>query len=87
MRETTVVVENSVGGAVWLTAREAAARARCGVKVVYRATKSRRLRAVRITGRRELRYRPSWVDAWLESLVIGEDRPSVQNDFEMGRHP
>ena len=50
----------------WLTVAEAAQRARCGVKTVYREVRAGRLRAARIGGRRELRLRPEWVDTWLE---------------------
>ena len=53
---------------IWLTVTEAAARARCGPKVIYRAVQGRRLRAAQIGGRRELRVRVDWIDAWLESL-------------------
>ena len=50
----------------WLTVAEAAQRARCGVKTVYREVQAGRLRAARIGGRRELRLPSEWVDAWLE---------------------
>ena len=53
----------------WLTPKEAAGRARCGVKMIYREVKAGRLRAARIAGRRELRVKPEWVDAWLESTA------------------
>jgi excisionase family DNA binding protein len=53
----------------WLTVREAADRARCGPKTIYRAVKSRQLRAARIGGRRELRFLATWIDSWL----IGEE--------------
>jgi excisionase family DNA binding protein len=49
----------------WLTVGEAARRARCGVKTIYREVRAGRLRAARIGGRRELRLRPEWVDDWL----------------------
>jgi excisionase family DNA binding protein len=49
----------------WLTVDEAAERARCGVKTVYREVRARRLRAARVGGRRELRLLPEWVDQWL----------------------
>ena len=49
----------------WLTVREAAQRARCGVKTIYREVQAGRLRAARIGGRRELRLLAEWVDAWL----------------------
>ena len=51
--------------APWLTVREAAGRARCGVKTIYREVRERRLKAARIGGRRELRLKPEWVDDWL----------------------
>jgi excisionase family DNA binding protein len=49
----------------WLTVREGAAYARCGVKVIYRAVESGRLRAVKLGGRRELRLTREWIDQWL----------------------
>ena len=49
----------------WLTVKEAAARAQCGVKLLYREVQARRLQATRLGGRRELRFRPEWVDEWL----------------------
>jgi len=49
----------------WLTVREAAARARVGVKVIYREVKASRLRAARVGQRRDLRLLAEWVDAWL----------------------
>jgi excisionase family DNA binding protein len=52
----------------WLTVPEAAERARCGPKVIYRAVHSGQLRAAQIGGRRELRFRVEWIDAWIESL-------------------
>lgn len=50
---------------IWLTVGEAAERARCGPKLLYREVKAGRLRAARIGGRRELRLLPEWVDSWL----------------------
>ncbi len=49
----------------WLTVDEAADRARCGVKLIYREVKAGRLRAAKVGGRRELRLLPEWVDEWL----------------------
>ena len=69
---TLVPVETSP----WLTVAQAADRARCGRKLIYREVRSGRLRAARIGGRRDLRFRAEWVDAWLDqasarSPVIG----------------
>jgi excisionase family DNA binding protein len=51
----------------WLTVQEAARRARCGIKIVYREVVAGRLRAVRVGGRRSLRFRAEWIDEWLEA--------------------
>ncbi len=49
----------------WLTVKEAAARARCGTKLIYREVTAERLQAARVGGRRELRLRADWIDDWL----------------------
>ena len=49
----------------WLTVSEAAQRARCGPKLIYREVRAGRLQAARIGGRRELRFRAEWIDQWL----------------------
>jgi len=49
----------------WLTVKEAAARARCGVKLIYREVTAKRLQAARVGGRRDLRFRAEWIDDWL----------------------
>lgn len=62
----------------WLTVKEAAQRARCGPRVVYRAVEAGQLRAARLGGRRELRLLSEWVDAWLFSTTPVElDRPAT----------
>lgn len=53
----------------WLTAEEAAERARCGVKTIYREVRAKRLRAARIGGRRELRFLAAWIDEWLMTQI------------------
>jgi excisionase family DNA binding protein len=64
----------------WLTVGEAAERARVGVKLIYREVAAGRLRAARVGGRRDLRLRPEWIDAWLDATAIPvevfSDRPS-----------
>lgn len=59
----------TVPAPVWLNVREAAARAGCGPKIIYLAVRGGRLRAARIGGRAELRFRAEWVDTWLEGLA------------------
>lgn len=52
---------------VWLTVQQAANRAQCGEKLLYRAVRRREIRHVKLNGRGDLRFRPVWVDDWLES--------------------
>jgi excisionase family DNA binding protein len=61
----------------WLTAREAAARARVGLKVIYRSARSGRLRSAKVGGRRELRFLAEWIDSWLieTSTPVETSRP------------
>lgn len=60
----------------WLTVEEAADRARCGVKLIYREVRTGRLRAARVGGRRELRLLAEWVDDWL-LRHSSEEHPSL----------
>ena len=57
----------------WLTVREAADRARCGVRLIYREVRARRLRAARVGGRRELRMRAEWIDTWLDAHTTPQE--------------
>ncbi len=61
----------------WLKIREAAERARCGPKTIYRAVRGGQLRAARIGGRRELRFLEDWIDQWLiGETTVREYRPN-----------
>ena len=51
----------------WLTAREAAQRARISRNTLYAEVQHGRLRAARVGGRRSLRFLPEWIDEWLEA--------------------
>ena len=63
---------------VWLTVKQAAARAQVGPRTIYHEVKAGRLRAARIGGRRELRFREAYVDAWLEQTAQShEDGRSI----------
>lgn len=60
----------------WLTVEQARRIAQVGPKLLYREIAAGRLRAARIGGRRELRVRRDWIDAWLEqSATPIEVRP------------
>ena len=66
--------QNSAANASpWLTVSEAADRARCGVKLIYREVRARRLRAARVGGRRELRLRTEWIDTWLDAYTMPQE--------------
>ena len=51
----------------WLTVKQGATRAQCGRRQLYEAVQRGDLRAVRVGGRGELRFRPAWIDEWLEA--------------------
>jgi len=51
----------------WLTVQKSAERAELHPSSIRRATKTGRLRSVRVGGGRAIRIRASWVDEWLES--------------------
>ncbi len=51
----------------WLKVGEAASRAQCGEKTIYAEVRAGRLRAVKVGGRRSLRFLAEWIDAWLQA--------------------
>ena len=61
----------------WITVNEAAKRARCGIKLIYREVRAGRLKAARVGGRRELRLRAEWVDTWLLERITDENATSA----------
>ena len=56
----------------WRTAEEGAARAQVLIKQIYRAIDLGKLRAARVGGKRAIRLRDEWVDAWLEAAAPQE---------------
>lgn len=59
----------------WLTAEQGAARAQVSIKTIYRAIRQGQLRAARVGGRREVRLRAEWIDAFLEACAPQEVSP------------
>ena len=55
----------------WLTVAEGAAYAGISRDTVYTACERRELRHARISGRRAIRLKPEWIDAWLERHAQG----------------
>lgn len=61
--------ETAVPVSPWRTVQQEAARIQCGPRVLYRAVAQKKLRAARIGGRRDIRLRPEWTDAFLEATA------------------
>jgi len=57
-----------IGIGVWLTVKEAAARAKCSTDLIYQNIKLGRLRASRLGYRKDIRIRDTWLEAWLVAL-------------------
>jgi excisionase family DNA binding protein len=50
----------------WLNVSEAAEYAGLSRDTIYTACERNELRSARVSGRRAIRIRPAWIDAWLE---------------------
>ena len=50
----------------WLTVAEGAEYAGVSRDTIYTACERKELRHARISGRRSIRLKPEWIDAWLE---------------------
>lgn len=70
----------------WLTVAEGAAYAGISRDTVYTACERRELRHVRIGGRRAIRLKPEWIDAWLERHAQGaqESRTEPHGQLQSG---
>ena len=55
----------------WLTVREAADYANLSADTSYTACERGELRHARVSGRRTIRLRREWIDAWLERHTRG----------------
>lgn len=62
-----VAASTALAASPWLTVKQGAEWAQCGRRQLYEAVQRGELRAVRVGGRGELRFRREWIDAWLES--------------------
>lgn len=56
---------------LWLKVADAAERAGVSRDTIYTAVEVGKIRHVRIGGRRSLRFKTDWVDAWLEQFARG----------------
>lgn len=70
----------------WLTPREAAARAKCGLGSIYAAVRGGKLRAVKLGDRNNIRIHEAWLDAWmLAATILNPDAPG--GDVAVGPLP
>lgn len=60
---------SETANAAWLTVKGACERAHVGTKLIYREVAAGRLKAARVGGRRDLRFRPEWIDQWLDATA------------------
>ena len=66
----------------WLNVSEAAEYASLSRDTIYTACERGELRSARVSGRRAIRIRPAWIDAWLERHA-----PDVQDRRRIGSSP
>jgi excisionase family DNA binding protein len=65
----------------WLSVRQAAEHACVSRDTIYTACERRETRHVRLGGRRAIRVKAEWVDAWLErDTRRPEDRPIADRE-------
>ena len=57
----------------WLNVSEAAEYAGVSRDTIYTAWERREMRNARLSGRRAIRIRPQWIDAWLEQYAVGAE--------------
>ena len=55
----------------WLNVGEGAVYAGLSRDTIYTACERKELRHVRVGGRRSIRLKPEWIDAWLERHTRG----------------
>ena len=63
----------------WFNVSEAADYAGVSRDTIYTACERHELRSARLSGRRAIRIRPQWVDAWLEQHAAGGGQHSSGN--------
>jgi len=69
----------------WLTVAESAIYSGVGRDTIYTACERRELRHARIGGRRSIRIKAEWIDAWLERHARGTVVPPPPNPPAVAR--
>ena len=68
----------------WLTVVEGAEYAGVSRDTIYTACERREIRHARIGGRRAIRLKPEWIDAWLERHTRDERQLHITADSAPG---
>ena len=70
----------------WLNVAEGAEYAGLSRDTIYTACERSELRHARVGGRRSIRLKPEWIDAWLERYARGaqEQRPAEHGGSMLG---
>ena len=61
----------------WFTVAEAAQYAGVSRDTIYTACERREIRHARVGGRRAIRLKPEWIDAWLERHALDAKDPRM----------
>ena len=71
----------------WLTVRGAARRAQVGRRIIYREVAAGRLKAARVSARRDLRIHAEWLDAWLaaSATIVNPTAPGRAHTLRLRR--
>ena len=71
MMQTENLDNREQGGAEseWLTPLASAQVAHVPVRIIYAAVRAGACRAARVGGKKQIRIKRAWLDAWLESLA------------------
>ena len=62
---------------LWLNVTQAAEYASVCRDTIYTACEQGELRHLRLSGRRAIRLKPQWIDAWLERYVVDPRDPDA----------
>ena len=71
---------------IWLNVAEAADYAGVSRDTIYTACERREIKHTRVGGRRVIRLKPEWIDAWLERHARGAEvsRTAVHSSVHGG---
>lgn len=69
----------------WLTVAESAIHSGVSRDTIYTACERRELKHARIGGRRSIRIKADWIDAWLERHARGTAMPPQQTPPAVAR--